>query len=138
MLSDFLQLVTVESTGDSDRDTALESIRELITDRFTPDIPDEGSVMPAVSYLQVNRSSGHILEGDSDGLHNSRIQIDIWSLDSDERANLGECFRAALDGFKGTVGSTEFNVVLLDNDIDSYESERKQYRKILDFRVIYN
>lgn len=137
MLTDFYQLVNSGVTGDSTRDAQLQAIRTALAGRFSPDIIDEAATVPAASFTLIDNRQGHQLDGTVDGLYFARVQIDIVSKSAAQNDSLGKSFRIALDGLTGLViGTTEINSLLFDNDLDMYDGDRKQYRKIIDFRLI--
>jgi hypothetical protein len=147
MLTDLYAYITAADTStlDADRAAALTTIRGLIASgsplisRLYPDIVDEGAQLPAMSYSVISNTAEHTLDGANDGLFSPRVQIDVFSTTSLQRGTLGDAVKVALDGYTQTaMGGTFVGVLIWDNEIDVFESERKQYRKTLDFKVVHN
>jgi hypothetical protein len=74
-----------------------------------------------------------------DGLFTPRVQIDVWAADALTRDAISLNLKIALDGFAGSLnGNTAVDVLLWDNEINSYEPDRKQYRAMLDFKILHH
>ena len=151
MLADLYSFITSADTGalDQERAAAISVIRAAIANsgvspasmRMFPDILDEGVTLPALTYQLIDNGADHTLDGAADGLYHPRVQVDVWAMSAVARASLGEAVKTALDGYTGAfMAETFVGVLIWDNEIDSYEgdSDRKQYRKTLDFRIVHN
>ena len=145
-LDDLRAYITAGTSTDLTRQAALTTIQEMIGDgnspigmQMFPDTLATGAVMPALTYMLVDDGTDHILDGVSDGLYRPRVQIDVWADDPGDRKVLGLALKQALDGLTNLFfGSTDLNTLMWSNEIDTYEPERKQYRKMLDFTVQHN
>lgn len=145
-LTDLYAFITMADTSglDENRAAAIATIRSLIGSgspiayRMYPDILDEGCQLPALTYQLISETGGHDLDASPDGLYFPLVQIDVWANSALDRWNLGLAVKEALDGFAGTMVGTTVDALLWDNNIDSFESDRKQYRRMMDFRIIHN
>lgn len=142
VLTDLYNFLLVASTSglDSNRAAAIATVRSMAGTQMYAGILDEGAKLPALTYELVDDGTEHTLDGASEGMYHPRVQIDVWTMSSADRKALGLAVKQALDGYSGFMGSgqTDVCVLLWDNEIDGYEPDRKQYHKMLDFRVIHN
>jgi hypothetical protein len=106
--------------------------------RLYPDTLAEGATLPALTYQLISSHTEHSLDGTNQTLFWDRVQVDVWATLASDRINLSAALIAALDGLTGMLVNTELCVILWDNSIDTFEPERLQYRRTLDFRVIHN
>jgi hypothetical protein len=137
-------LITPPAIGfDATRGAALTALQTAIgtlaTARLFPMVLDEGCALPAARYQLIDNSTGHNLEGGSDGLFAARVQIDIYSTDQAQTQTLADAVRVALDGYTDVMlGSTALNALMFDNELESFEDDRKLHVRTLDFMVFYN
>ncbi|QPM89381.1 tail completion protein gp17 [Pseudooceanicola algae] len=73
------------------------------------------------------------------GLFQDRVQLDIWTLDAESRAEIGWAVEALLSGFRGDRGATAFRGVFIDF-IRETGGEMKEggaylYRRQIDFMI---
>ena len=139
-LTDLFDFIMAADTSglDSDRAAAIAIIRSTIGTRMYPDILDEGATLPALTYQLISNNGGHSLDAQTDGLYFARVQIDVWAKTAVARGNLGLAVKQALDGFTRIMIGTDVCALLWDNELDSFEPDRKQYRRMIDFRIIHN
>lgn len=91
--------------------------------------------MPVVTYREIASTRAQSHNGPS-GLAFPLVQIDCWSDTMLGAETLKEAVRIALDGFKGSMGSTvalDVQAVQLARTRDDYEANTKRYRKTMDF-----
>jgi hypothetical protein len=107
-----------------------------------PDTLATGVPLPALTFQMITEVSELTQDGDC-GLYTPRWQFDAWAKTAIDRETLGNAVRTALHGFAGfmTSGSPEtgtgVDVAIWQNSIDSYEPDRKQYRRMLDFIILH-
>lgn len=138
-------IVSADTSGlDADRAAAIASIRAAIGTKMFHDILDEGVALPALTYQLISDRSDLTQDGDS-GLYDPRVQIDVWAKTALSRDQISAAIVTALHGYAGLmnpVGSpvtgTPVCVITWDNSIDTFESDRKQYRRTLDFKISHN
>lgn len=164
VLTDLRTFLVASDTSalDPDRAAAIDTVRSMITssdrqrtppnsERSSPPAPpapgparmyrdflDEGATLPALTFQLVDSVGDNLLDGQPDGLSRTRVQIDVWTMLDADRTVLAEAVKTALEGLvTAFMGSTEVNALLCDNEIDSFEPERRQYRRTLDFTILY-
>jgi hypothetical protein len=100
-----------------------------------PVILKEVAPLPALTYHVVDMPSEGIDIDDikSVGVKYMRLQIDCWGMTYPDCDALAWAVRARFDGFAGVMGTVPVVVTSRDNGFDDYESDRKQYRRVLDF-----
>lgn len=133
---------TPDPTLDASRIAALNAIQAAIVKRLYPGILDEGSSMPAAVYQLISSRTDHQLDGTPDDLFTQRLQIDVYASggtsDYSTCKALADNFRVALDGLAQIqIGSTYVNVITYDDERDEYDPDRKQYRRSIDFEVVF-
>jgi len=112
-------------------------VKKLVAARVYPGntVPQD----PTHPYITYERISGPRVQAISGpcNLAYPRIQVDCWSDTYAGAKALGEKVRLALDGYRGTVGTTHIAGVVLDSDEDDYEPATGQHILSLDFIVWY-
>lgn len=146
MLTDlYTYLVTAPGVGaDPTRAAALTALQAIVvtsTSPFAakvyPDFLSERQTNALVYQLIDNSHLGYILDGDPIDIDQPRVQIDVYSDDPVTRELMGGYVKAALDGFSGSMASTDVAILMFDNEQNSFEADSKQYRKTLDFKVVH-
>ncbi|MGH9523168.1 MAG: tail completion protein gp17 [Terriglobales bacterium] len=144
MIADLFAYITgtPDPSLDAGRIAALQAIQALIATRFYPEILDEGCAMPAAVYQLISSRTDHQLDGTPDNLFTQRLQVDVYAQGGTSDyaicKSLADNFRIALDGLAQLqIGGSYVNVVTYEDERDEYESERRQYRRSLDFEVVY-
>lgn len=98
-------------------------IAGLVGGRIYPVERPQGSALPAITYHLVSSVPGHAMGGLT-GLVDARVQIDAWAEPSTTRSSydtakrIGRAVRAALGGFRGTVGGTDIGGIFLEDEDD--------------------
>jgi hypothetical protein len=114
-------------------------VAAIVATRVFPGSRPQGSELPA---LVLNRISGGPLYADDGevGLEQGRIQIDCWAATYTEAKLLARAVTASLSAFDGTVGTTVFEFIELENERDLREggagSSDYPFRTALDFMVL--
>jgi hypothetical protein len=116
-----------------------------VGDRVYPRILPKSVVYPCMSY-QIIPAVGPVKvhsDAHDDGLGSglfmrTRIQLDCWAKTYREADILAREVRQRLHGFSGLMGDLLIGSIHLDIDMDSYDDEYENYRRILDGMVSYN
>jgi hypothetical protein len=141
MLADLYAYLTTSPgspvTMDPTRAAALVALQALIGTRMYTDFLKERSAMPALVYQLIDQNHGYILEGTPISIEHPRVQIDGYSNDPTELETLGGYLKVALDGYMGTMGSTNIGLLMYDDERNEYLPDSLQYRKSIDFKVIH-
>lgn len=144
MLTDLYNFIMAGDALDETRNAALILVRGLIGTRMYPDTLKEGSPMPALVYQLISDVPELTQDGDS-GLLSPRVQIDVYSDADTERNKIGKALFTALQGFAGIMGSgspvtgVPVSPIKFENKgINSFESDRKQYRRTMDMIIFHN
>lgn len=104
-----------------------------------PLVLKEGAELPALTYQGISLTEEHRIEdGKSSGLNDMRLQIDCWANNYPDVEALSIAVRDLFDGFQGYMGSSYVNVTTHGNLIDEFEPSRRQFRRIMDFQIIFN
>lgn len=96
----------------------------------------QNAILPYLTYTLLSDTPSDTLQGMA-GLFNCSFQIDCWAKTYGEAVNLGEKVRLALQGYGGINKGIEIQGIYLINEMDSFEAEIINYRKILRFEVWY-
>ena len=102
-----------------------------------PYVLDEAAPLPAITYQIVSLTEDHLLEGPSIGVNHARFQIDCWANSYADMDALSWAVRNLFDGYAGPMGEVSVAITLHEQVIDQYEPSRRQYRRVLDFIVIF-
>lgn len=136
--ADLRQYVINGTSLEPARQAALTVIQSAIAGQMYPEVLAEAATLPALTFQLISNSTDHTLDAQPCGLEEPRLQIDVWANTGVQREILGQALKDALDGINGTtLVNTEFDVILWDNELNSFEPDRKQYRKMLDFKILH-
>lgn len=96
-------------------------------------LPDKAT-LPAIT---IQRVSGARLTAHSGRTkHASPIfQVNCWGKTYKAAKELAKVLQQELEGFKGTMGSTDVQATMLIGDRDDFHPEVDDYRAILEFRI---
>jgi hypothetical protein len=82
----------------------------LVASRVYPDDYAQASASPAIRYTTISGSDEVHMQG-TDGLWFDEIQVDIRALKATDRVAVRRALIAALNGFSGVQGSTDFQLI---------------------------
>jgi hypothetical protein len=78
-------------------------VEDALRGRWSPGTERQGIRDDHLCYHDIGSEEGYFLRM-PDGVPKGRFQLDIWSLDPDRRASIGNAVRAALNGKRGWFG----------------------------------
>jgi hypothetical protein len=99
------------------------AINTMTGGRVFPNIVPQGSAFPAISYNQVSAIRLRNVPDGPTGRAMPRISINSWAAKYLDVKNLSDAVRLRLDGFKGTMGTTNVGRITLDNEFDDFAEE---------------
>jgi hypothetical protein len=82
----------------------------LVGDRIRFDWMKQNAAYPYVTLTRID-DVGHHHATAAAKIRSPRYQIDVWALNNEDRAAVSEALANALDGLRGTVGSTDVRSV---------------------------
>ncbi len=97
----------------------------------------ETATLPAITYQIVSYSENLVLDGQQTKVNPMRLQVDCWDMTYDGVQALASAVNDSLSGFYGMMGSVAVGIGMLENFIDEYDSERRQYRKVIDYKLVF-
>lgn len=97
----------------------------------------EDVVLPAVTYKLVAGPTSHYVHG-GPADHLVSYQLDAWSDDPDDAADLAEELQGLLDGFSGEWGLYRIGSVFLSLVLDDHEPDTGLYRRMRQADVHYS
>ena len=120
-------LLSIDPTGDVDRDAARAEIATLIGDRihyqhapeFTPNECEQG-IDPYVWYRQSGTIKDRCLESYDPNPHIVTLDVEVWSVDPATGEQVEHDFAVLLEGFTGLLGLINVFDVLIENQDDDY------------------
>jgi len=118
-------------TGDS-------AVAALVETRVYPGILSEQATRPALSYQVVSQVEDQTLLGPHSGLPQMRIQVDCWANSYEGVVALALAVMERFDGYQGDMGDSQVSTTSRLNMIDIFEPSRRDYRRVLDFMVVFN
>ncbi len=111
---------------------AVSGIAALVSDRIQPLRLDQNSALPGITLNRIGTTPQHRQEGKAQEFE-TRIQFDIWATSYKSAKAVASQVRLALDGFRGTMGSSRVDSVRFLDEIDDFEPENENVRVIQDF-----
>ena len=112
------------------------TVNALIAGRCYPAVLPQSPSYPALTFFRVSATRLYNLKGTASRV-TARFQIDCWAATHITARALADAVRVSLHAVVGTMGSTAIGYVRLDNELDVYEDEVKEYRVILDVLIDY-
>jgi hypothetical protein len=97
------------------------AITNVIGQRFTPALALDGKILPAATYQRISGRHVESMNGSS-GLCFARYQINAMATTYKVGAELGELFRLALQGYKGTVSGLEIQGITWEGDGELFDA----------------
>lgn len=94
-------------------------VAALVGTRIYPLQVPQDVTLPAVAYQRISGPRDHAHDGPT-GLVRARVQFSALGSTYLEAKTVTEALRAALDGFKGTMGTVEVQTVFLENERDEW------------------
>lgn len=102
---------------------AQSTITDLVGTRIywvrIPQKPQSETTYPCITYRRATGGHMHHLDN-AQGYAQPIFEIDVWGPDSEVVENVGEQVRLKLQGFSGTMGTTDVGGVTLDDEQDFY------------------
>lgn len=119
--------------------TADPGVSALVGTRVFPNIPPEGTILPAVSYRRI--SDQHLYTYDAFGVGeawtSARVQFDCWDQTMLGAIQVGEAIMAALSGYSGDMAGQLIGSSFAITEADFYEPQTKLHRRTMDFRIAF-
>ena len=112
-------------------------IAGLIGGRLYPLRVPQDVNLPSAAYQVISAPRDHAHTG-AGGLVHMRMQITCQAKDYGAAKGLSEAFRACLDGYKGTMGSTSVDSCLMVNESDAWGTSLSMPVKRIDFMIWYH
>jgi hypothetical protein len=123
---------------------AAAPVAAIVARRMYPNYFPEGTDFPALTYAKSSVVRLWSLDGPT-GYASARVTIGAWSDNYAAALTLAEAVRIALDKFRGTFGSTFFQSIKCETDLDTFAEATDQeasspgiHRLLLDFTVSFN
>lgn len=114
--------------------TRLSGFAGLITVLIYPDILPQNAVLPAVTFQKITTERVSAMGSDT-GIARARFQMDSWGRDYAGVKAVAAQVRAALQRFRGTIGSDEILEVFILNEVDLFEPDTLIFHTAQDYEV---
>ena len=119
---------------------ATSAVTDICGSRIYPGARPQASTLPAVVLQHISGGPTYTDDGET-GLAEVRIQLDFWADTYSAAKLLARAVKGSLSAFVGTVGSTTFEYILVEDERDFREggsnSEAYEFRTNIDCRVWY-
>lgn len=120
------------------------TVTALVSTRIYRGTAPQSASLPYVVMHEISKPHAHDLSGAS-GMAEPRLQIDAIAADPDTCESITEAIRDTIDGFRGTLGTsntTDVRRCWLVNELDDDFSPQDGgdtpiYRRIMDFSVAH-
>jgi len=108
----------------------------LISTRSYPYVLPQNITYPALTYNIISSTTEHAF-GSDPGNEMRRVQVSIWDTTALSVENVGIQVKAALSRWSGAQANVTIEDSFLDNELDDYDPETKDFRTDLDFIIHY-
>jgi len=123
---------------------AAPAVAAIVARRMYPNYFPEGTPFPAITYA--NTSAIRLISFDGPiGYTTARLSVGAWADTYADAETLADAVRKSVNGFRGTFGSTFFQAIKCENNLDTFGEGADQeasspgvHRVILDFAVSFN
>lgn len=113
---------------------AQPTITGVIGQRLYPIHIPQNPTLPAIAYQRISTPRTYSHQGFSNRAR-PRIQLTLFALSYSACKDLAEKLRAVLAGYRGLWGTVNIFSTFVDNELDDYDTETQQYRRIIDLLV---
>ena len=99
--------------------------------------PDElplDVVYPAVTYQLIYPENLYTMTGNAN-LTTYNIQYKIFATSRLDTITQGNILKTALDGYQGTMGTTNIQSVFINTEDDDVDKQNNVYTKIIEFKI---
>lgn len=103
--------------------------------RIYPQVLPQSPSFPAATYQQVGRQRQPMMGNQTNDLVRSSVNFDVYAKTSEEVETGSAALRAALQDFRGLMGATQVERLLLDNEIDLTDVEPGLFRNSMSFSI---
>lgn len=119
--------------------TGYAGLTSLISTRVHPMRIPQGATIPCLTYQRIStpRIKTHDSSGSS-GTAYPRFQFDAWATTYAGAKAITDQVRAALNGYKGTIGTTNTVTIqasLVDDEKPEFDSETGLFRILSDYLI---
>ena len=97
----------------------------------------QGVTLPAVVYQRISRSSPQTHDQKASGLLFERFQFTVYARTGEDTSAVEGAFFNALEGFKGSMGSTVVGSVLHAGTTDGYDPDHELEYTTMDYMIGY-
>ncbi len=105
----------------------------LVGSRIFPVYLPKGATLPALTYNKISSPRVRSHSGPSHLAH-PRIQINIWANTFTELESVAAQLVAALEAYKGLMGSDQ-TVSFVETELDDFDEEAEIHRRIMDVLI---
>lgn len=120
---------------------SISAVTTIFGSKIYPGTIPQGTVLPCLNYTAAGGGRVVALEGVT-GLERRQYRFNIWTdkSDIDTLVNGAEAVQTALNGFRGTMGTTyAVNVqrIMLNDIRDFFEPDSETHQRVLEFDIDY-
>ena len=99
--------------------TAVSGVTALVSTRIYPNVIPQNAAMPVIAYQVISTDRNYRHAGQSNNAM-PRIQITVEAASYSSAVAVCAAVRAALSGYKGTVGTVVIGGIFLETEYDGY------------------
>src|SRR5262245_3914279 len=99
----------------------LRNYLTTVCSRVYPVVLPQGVALPAITYSRVTGGHDHNLKS-ATGSAIPTFELNCLALSYQQADELAEAVRQKMQGFSGTLGTSEVRSTILDDEADSFES----------------
>lgn len=114
--------------------TSDDDVEAIVGLKVYPNRAGENAEAPFIVFQRISGERVHSLSGPS-GLARPRYQIDAYAAAYEDAVALGDAVRAAIDGYRETVGDLQIQGVLSESDQDIFDEEAGLHRVSADYFI---
>ena len=103
--------------------------------RLYPQVLPQDPTYPAASYQLVGRQRQALMGNDTGNLVRSSYNVDVYGQTSESVESGSAALRTALIDFRGLMGATQVERLLLENEIDLTDVEPGLFRNSMSFTI---
>ena len=118
--------------------TGYAGLSALIGTRLYPEVLPEGVTLPAVTYQIVSLADTADAAGGDNLMDTNRVQLTSYAATKAAAANVDRQIRAAINGYRGSMGTVVIEGCWRVNQIANYDPLPQLRQVISDYEITYH
>jgi hypothetical protein len=114
-------------------------VAALVDDRMYPFRLAEGCDLPAIAFQRISAARMYTFDAfaNTAAWVTARMQFSCWGTSALDALKVGHAVMLALSGYEGSMAGIYVGSAFAALEVDTYESNDRKYRRVVDFYISY-